>query len=325
MPSAAAPERAILHQNGNHHGAACTGAVPAPGVVLCRRILWEDSSAMTDKRTGPAAKRANVERIERDSDGTVQSLMRALKLLEVLAEDDEGYRLVDLAERAGLSTSTTHRLLTTLEQKRFVQHDREQNLWHIGVECFSIGAAFARRKNFSRIALPVMRRLRDTTGETINLGMLDHGDVVFLTQVESREVMRAITRPGGRMPLAVTAMGQAILSAMEEPEVARILQKHGLPRRTQNSISRPTKLRDALEAARKNGYAVDHEENSVGLRCVAAVIHDENEQPYAAISVAGPTVRVTLGRVPELGCQVVDAAREISRAIGGRVPARARD
>ncbi|HEV8095082.1 MAG TPA: IclR family transcriptional regulator C-terminal domain-containing protein [Burkholderiales bacterium] len=277
----------------------------------------------TEKRPGYAARGANVERIARDSDGTVQSLMRALRLLEVLAEDDEGYRLVDLAERAGLSTSTTHRLLTTLEQKRFTQYDREQNLWHIGVECFSIGAAFARRKNFTRIALPIMRRLRDATGETINLGLLDQGDVVFLSQVESREVMRAITRPGGRMPLPCTAMGQAILSAMDQDEVGRILHKHGLPRRTQNSISRPTKLRDALDEARKVGYAVDHEENSVGLRCVAAVVHDENEQPYAAVSVAGPSVRVTLGRVPELGRQVVEAAREISRATGGRIPVRA--
>lgn len=262
-------------------------------------------------------KRADAVAITRDNDGTVQSLLRALGLLELLAEDDEGYRLVDLAQRAGLSTSTTHRLLTTLEQKRFVEFDREASLWHIGVQCFAIGSAFARRRNFARIALPIMRRLRDSTGETVNLGLLDQGDVVFLTQVESREMIRAITRPGGRMPLPCTAMGQAILSAMDETEVSRILHKHGLPRLTQNSISRPTKLKDALAAARKAGYAVDHEENSVGLRCVAAVIHDENRQPYAAVSIAGPTVRVTLGRVAELGQQVMQAAHEISRVTGG--------
>lgn len=273
-----------------------------------------------EKRQGHGTRRAEVARIGRDNDGTVQSLLRALNLLEVLAEDDEGYRLVDLAGRAGLSTSTTHRLLTTLEQKRFVQFDRDESLWHIGVQCFAIGAGFARRRNFTRIALPIMRRLRDATGETVNLGLLDQGDVVFLTQVESREAMRAITRPGGRLPLPCTAIGQAILSAMDEREVARILHKHGLPRLTQNSIARPTKLRDALEAARNLGYAVDHEENSVGLRCVAAVIYDENVQPLAAISVAGPTVRVTLSRVPELGKQVIEAAREISRATGGRTP-----
>jgi IclR family acetate operon transcriptional repressor len=273
-----------------------------------------------EKRQGHGGRRADAVQITRDNDGTVQSLLRALNLLEVLAEDDEGYRLVDLAERAGLSTSTTHRLLTTLEHKRFVEFHRDESLWHIGVQCFAIGAGFARRRNFTRIALPIMRRLRDATGETVNLGLLDQGDVVFLTQVESREMIRAITRPGGRMPLPCTAMGQAILSTMDEGEVARILHKHGLPRLTQNSIARPTGLRVALDEARRLGYAVDHEENSVGLRCVAAVIFDENVQPHAAISVAGPTVRVTLGRVPELGRQVIEAAREISRATGGRTP-----
>jgi IclR family acetate operon transcriptional repressor len=109
----------------------------------------------------------------------VQSLLRAMALLEILSEDDEGYRLVDLAARAGLSTSTTHRLLTTLEQKQFVQFNRDTSLWFVGVRCFSIGSAFARRRNFAALALPLMRRLRDETGETVNLGLLDQGDVVI--------------------------------------------------------------------------------------------------------------------------------------------------
>ena len=133
----------------------------------------------------------------RDNGSVVQSLTRALGLLEVLAEDDEGYRLVDLAQRAGLSPSTTHRLLTTLEQKRFVQFDRENGLWHVGVQCFSVGANFLRRRDFVTQALPFMRHLRDAVGETVNLGVEDQGEVVFLTQAESREMMRAITRPGG--------------------------------------------------------------------------------------------------------------------------------
>src|SRR5688572_31969323 len=123
-----------------------------------------------------------VEKIHRESEGTVQSLVRALRLLELLAEDDDGYRLVDLAQRAGLSTSTAHRLLTTLEQKRFVQFDREANLWHVGVQCFAVGAAFGRRRRIASLALPVMRKLRDAVGETANLGLADQGDIVFLTQ-----------------------------------------------------------------------------------------------------------------------------------------------
>ncbi len=262
----------------------------------------------------------NIAKAQPDPDGVVQSLTRALRLLEILAEDDEGYRLVDLAERAALSPSTTHRLLTTLEQKRFVQFDHDRNVWHVGVQCFSVGAAFGRRRNVTALAVPAMRRLRDLTGETVNLGLIDQGDVVFVTQVESREMMRAIGKPGGRMPLACTAMGQSILAAMSDQEVTDYLQRYGLARRTPNSIARPTRLHDTLAEVRRTGYAIDHEENSVGLRCVAAVVRDEHRHPIAAISIAGPTVRVTLGRLPELGAQVIACAREITLAIGGRVP-----
>ena len=271
--------------------------------------------------TTPMGRNDKVERLAREHDGTVQSLLRAISLLEILAEDDEGYRLVDLAARAGLSTSTTHRLLTTLEQKRFVHFSRDSSLWFVGVRCFTIGAAFPRRRNFASLALPFMQRLRDATGETVNLGLLDQGDVVFLTQVESRELMRAITRPGGRTPLPCTAMGQALLSVMSEREVAELLKQQGLPRRTPNSIARPTMLHEALAAARVNGYSVDDEENAVGLRCVAAAIFDEFRRPYAAVSIAGPTVRVTLRRVPELGVQAMSTAREITAATGGLMPA----
>jgi IclR family acetate operon transcriptional repressor len=253
--------------------------------------------------------------------GSVQSLIRALSLLEILAEDDEGYRLVDLALRTGLSTSTAHRLLTTLEQKRFVQFDHQTSLWHVGVQCFSVGAAFGRRRNLGEMAQAAMRRVRDATGETVNLGLADQGTVLFVSQVESREQIRAISRPGGHAPLVCTALGQAILSGMKEGEVGEIVQKHGLPRLTPHSIARPSELYKVLEEVRRVGFAVDDEQNSLGLRCVAATIYNEFSMPMAAVSIAGPTLRVTPQRIPELGQQVMAAAREITRAIGGRPPA----
>ena len=134
--------------------------------------------------------------------GTVQSVDRAMAILEVLGEDEEGYRLTDLARRTGLSVSTVHRLLTTLEQRRFVQFDRTDGMWHVGRGAFAVGSAFTRQRNFVAPALPILRRLRDQTRETANLGVVDDGEVVVLTQVESREIMRAITRVGGRAPMA---------------------------------------------------------------------------------------------------------------------------
>lgn len=263
-----------------------------------------------------------ISQLPRRNDDAVQSLVRALHLLELLAEDAEGYRLIDLAERAGLATSTVHRLLITLEQERFVYCDREAKLWFIGVRCFAVGAAFAHRRNIATLALPVMRRLRDATGETVNLGIVDQGDSVLLAQVESRELMRAIGRPGDRKPLSCTAMGRAILATMPREHVSDYLQKYGLRRLTPNSIARPTQFYDALEETRRDGYAVDHEENAVGLRCIAAVVGDEHDQPVAALSIAGPTVRVTIERVASFGPLLQAAAQEISTAIGGRAASR---
>ena len=96
-------------------------------------------------------------------DGGVQSVDRALSILETLAEDDEGYRLSDLAVRTGLSASTVHRLLATLESRRFVQFDRAESKWHVGARSFTVGATFARRRNFTAQAIPYLRKLRDLT------------------------------------------------------------------------------------------------------------------------------------------------------------------
>jgi IclR family acetate operon transcriptional repressor len=133
-------------------------------------------------------------------DGGVQSVDRALLIIETLAEDDEGYRLTDLAVRTGLSPSTVHRLLTTLEKRRFVQFDRGESTWHIGAQSFAVGSTFVRRRNFVTQALPYLRKLRDQTRETANLAVVDHGAMVVLTRVESREIMRSVTKVGGRVP-----------------------------------------------------------------------------------------------------------------------------
>src|SRR6201987_1896880 len=113
-------------------------------------------------------------------DGGVQSVDRALLIIETLAEDDEGYRLSDLAVRTGLSSSTVHRLLTTLEKRRFVQFDREASMWHIGAQSFAVGSTFLRRRNFVTQALPYLRKLRDQTRETANLAVIDDGGMVVL-------------------------------------------------------------------------------------------------------------------------------------------------
>lgn len=253
-------------------------------------------------------------------DGGVQSVDRALLLIETLAEDDEGYRLTDLAIRTGLSPSTIHRLLTTLEKRRFVQFDREQSIWHIGAQSFAVGSTFARRRNFLTQAMPYLRKLRDQTRETANLAVVDDGAMVILTRVESREIIRSVNKVGGRAPMVASGLGKALLSTYPEEDVFAVIRREGMPRLTSKSIIRAGDLCKSLQDIRHRGYSVDDEEAQIGLRCVSAVVYDDRAEPLAAISVSGKASRVPDDRLPVLGKFVQEVAAELTNALGGTMP-----
>src|SRR5689334_10945450 len=254
-------------------------------------------------------------------DGGVQSVDRALHIIETLAEDDEGYRLSDLAVRTGLSTSTAHRLLTTLEKRRFVQFDRAGSKWHVGARSFTVGATFARRRNFSAQAVPYLRKLRDLTRETANLAVVDDEFIIVLTRMESREIMRSLTKVGGRVAMVASGVGKAVLATYSNEDVSAIIHHHGMPRLTEKSIVRPGDLFKELEKIRRQGFAIDDEEACMGLRCIAAVVYNDCAEPLAAISVSGMTSRLTDERLPMLGQTVREVAAELTVALGGVMPA----
>jgi IclR family acetate operon transcriptional repressor len=253
-------------------------------------------------------------------DGGVQSVDRALSIMETLAEDDQGYRLSDLAIRTGLSTSTVHRLLATLETRRFVQFDRAESKWHVGSRAFTVGATFARRRNFSAQAVPYLRKLRDLTRETANLAVVDDEFIVVLTRAESREIMRSLTAVGGRVAMVASGVGKAVLATYSDEDVNAIIRHHGMPRLTEKSIVRPGELFKELTKVRRQGFAVDDEEACMGLRCVAAVVYNDRAEPLAAISVSGMTSRLTDDRLPMLGQTVREVAAELTVALGGVMP-----
>src|SRR6185437_17175305 len=156
-------------------------------------------------------------------DSGVQSVDRALLIIETLAEDDDGYRLTDLAVRTGLSASTVHRLLTTLEKRRFVQFDRTESKWHVGAQSFSVGATFTRRRNFVAQATPYLRKLRDQTRETANLAVVDDESIIVLMRIESREIMRSLTKVGGRVAMVASGVGKAVLATYTDEDVGAII------------------------------------------------------------------------------------------------------
>lgn len=256
---------------------------------------------------------------ERESDrtGQVQSLTRALSILEALARSHDGLSLTELAQTVGLPTSTAHRLLTTLQQARFVRFDPVGGGWQVGVQAFIVGGAFARTRDVAMMARPYLRRLMEESGETANLYVAEDGEAVCMAQVESRQMMRAIARPGGRVRMHCSGAGKAILAWLPEREVGKALERQGLPRFTERTLTTPRSLRSALTEARARGYAVDDEEHAVGLRCVAAPILDEHGVPLAGISVSGPTARIPDHRLALLGALVAETAKAATAEMGG--------
>lgn len=267
------------------------------------------------RRATPKAKSAT-----KAAGDQVQSLVRALGLLSRIADSASGRaNLTELAQQVGLPASTAHRLLTTLEQERFVRFDQDGRLWSVGVQAFVTGCAFTKTRSLVGLARSHMRLLMEESGETVNLAEEDEGEAVYLAQVECRQMMRVFARPGSRVPLHCSAVGKAILSAMPKKSLSSILHRRGMPCLTIKTITTPSALSEDMQQARRAGYAVDDEEHAVGLRCIAAPIFDETGDCIAAISVSGPTARISEERIAPLGTLVLDAARAISAEMGGNI------
>lgn len=249
---------------------------------------------------------------ERDR-SSVRSLLRALDLLELLAETSDGLRLVDVASRADMAVSTVHRLLGTLEERRFVFMDKETRRWRVGAKCLSVGAAFGRNRNFTAAAMQIMQRLRARSGLTINLALAESRHLTLVSQLPSSYPPVGLVRLGSQSDIAATALGQSILAALPQRQLAAWLDETPV-------LHDRLPLSDTIRETQARRYALDDEVNVVGLRCVAAPIFDENSVPIGAISVVGMASGRAELRLGEIGDIVLQAAAEVTDAIGGYLP-----
>lgn len=265
---------------------------------------------------------APVEKPANDRSGQIQSVMRAVSVLDALARSDDAMTLTELSHTVSLPPSTVHRLLTTLQQVRYARFDSERGGWQIGVGCFATGNAFLRSRDLVTITRPYMRRLMEESGETVNLAVRDNAAMVYLAQVECREMMRAFAKPGARVPIAGSAVGKSLLARLPEGDVGGLVGSTEFELRTRKTIDALPRMREELDQVRLRHYAIDNEEHSVGLRCVAAALFDHLGEPLGAISISGPTARITDDRLAKLGGLVSGVAREATGALGGLWPGR---
>jgi IclR family transcriptional regulator, KDG regulon repressor len=250
-----------------------------------------------------------------------QVLDRVMKILNCFTSVEPEIRFSKLADRLQLHKSTLYRLLEALRSYGLVEVDSTTGKYHLGLKLFELGALATGRLEITKSGGPVLEDLARQTGETAHMCILDGPDVVYVAKVEGTHRFYVPTTIGRRNPAYCTGVGKAILAHLPEGDLEAYLAEMSLKKvrsYTQNTITSPIQLRERLKLIRARGYSVDDEEISEGLRCIGAPVWDYSNKVVAGVSIAGPSVRVTRRKVPELARHVVDAAGRISKRLGFR-------
>lgn len=248
------------------------------------------------------------------------SVRNAARLLKEFSRTDRELGVSELARRLDLATSTVHRLLATLTAEKLL--DRSPGGYRLGLALFDLGANVSPHLDLHEAALPVMATLRHSTGETVQLAVLDGLESVYIDRLESPHTVRIFARVGTRLPATTTSTGKVLLAALDPEELDRRLAGWSARRHTPFTIVDEQTLRTRLREIAGRGWADNREESRVGVVSVGAPVHDAAGTVIAALSVAAPTDRA--GPVPlrRIRAGVVEAAAVISRRLGHPAPLR---
>jgi IclR family transcriptional regulator, KDG regulon repressor len=247
----------------------------------------------------------------------VQSVERALDILNILTQYPNGIGVTELSHKLDVAKSTTHRLLYTLLKQNFVMKDTLTDKYKLGTQILYISNFVLENFNIRDIAKKKIEELSRLTNEAVHLCVHDHTEVVYADKVESNQTIRMHSRVGKRALMHCTGVGKAILAFLGEKDVEDILLSKGMEAYTKNTITDIEHMKKELKTIRKNGYSIDNVENEEGIRCIAAPIFDHNQVPIAAISVSGPESRITMERINnELIELIKRTSHEISKELG---------
>jgi DNA-binding IclR family transcriptional regulator len=248
---------------------------------------------------------------------TVKSLVKALKILEVLADEDPPYTLTQLSRRLHLHVSTVHRLLVNLVRNGFVEEDRVSGGYQLSFRVLRMGLRVLDRLDFRRVAQGFLRDLSLRTQETVHLAILQETRAISIEKFASFQSVGLDARLGGVMPLHCTGVGKTLLAYQGEDLLNQIVQSPGLTRMTAHTVTALPQLRKELERVREQGYAVDQGEAVEGLCCVAGPVFNHAGQIVAAFSVTAPAMRL-MPRIPDIADLVRQTSQQISYQLGYR-------
>ena len=246
----------------------------------------------------------------------IQSLARGLDLLAMLTDADRPLGVTEIAQSFDLDKSTIYRLLSTLAIRGFVTQDPETRRYQPGLQILALSRKVIDRIELRSVAKPLLRHLQRETGESAHLALLADNRAVYIDREDSDASLNVQTEIGQEAPVHCTAIGKALIANLSRNDLDKFLENRELTRYTSRTIVTERELIPHLETVVERGYALDDEEFNPGVRCISSPIRDHRNKVVAAVGISGPSIRITLEKIPELAAIVMDTARKISRLIG---------
>lgn len=246
---------------------------------------------------------------------SIRAVERALNILLCFSMQTPELSMTQISEMVGLHKSTVHRLLATLERMRFVQRDPLTSMYRPGIRLLQMAYLTLEHNDLSQVARPFMRHLGELHRETVDLSVMDDGDVIFTEVVESPQRVKLAAAKGQRLPAACTASGKAMLAFLAEEKLKAILDR-GIQRFTQFTPCSAADVRKDLEIVRQDGFSISEQELEEGINAVSAPIFDATGHPIASIAIAGPAYRMTRERMTAMAPDIIAACEGISRELG---------
>jgi DNA-binding IclR family transcriptional regulator len=251
------------------------------------------------------------------SQSLVPSLQRALTILEILAKSRAGLSLSQVARQLALPKSSVHCLLRTFENAGYVYKDSNCGKYRVSLSICELAREALEGISLRDQARPYLRSLAERSGMTVHMAVLEQGSCVLIEKVTPPGALRAATWIGKQLALHCTALGKALLAHISETEAEHLISDHGLIRYNENTICSIRQLKQELQMIRLRGYALDDEEEEIGVRCVGAPIFSGNQDAIAALSIVGDASRICENSLLGLRREVMETASRISDHLRG--------
>ena len=252
----------------------------------------------------------------KETKNPVQSAERIFQVMKMLAENGE-MGLMEISAALDLHKSTVHRLLMSLVYMGYAKQDETTQKYMLSYKIVNMAGKILDRMDILQVAKPYLERLSDLSGEAVHLVQREGNHILYIYKIEAKVgTIRMVSHVGMIHPMYCSGVGKAIMATLPEREVKQIWNESVIEKKTDKTVTDYDEMQKLLEEVRKNGYALDDEENEKGVRCIAACLHGYQNEVKYAFSISGPTSRMTRERVMELAVDVKKVQEELSRELG---------